>query len=102
MAVRHIEKPFFGIKFHPESVCSEPLAQQVIVNWWNICLEWTSVCHKLRLSTYMTGIVKGGGAALDSSYDDYLNRNLYNLDAPACLNAGGLPGDTSARCQKVS
>ena len=40
MAVKHVEKPFYGIQFHPESVCSEQDARQVIVNWWNASSMW--------------------------------------------------------------
>ena len=34
MAVRHMWKPFYGIQFHPESICSESTARQVVINWW--------------------------------------------------------------------
>lgn len=40
MAVKHVEKPFYGIQFHPESVCSKDDARQVIVNWWDESSVW--------------------------------------------------------------
>ena len=41
MAAEHKEKPFFGIQFHPESVCSSSDARQVVTNWWNaVCVWW--------------------------------------------------------------
>ena len=40
MAVKHVEKPFYGIQFHPESVCSKGDARQVIVNWWDTSSVW--------------------------------------------------------------
>ena len=40
MAVKHVEKPFYGIQFHPESVCSKRDARQVIVNWWDASSVW--------------------------------------------------------------
>ncbi|KAJ6022751.1 para-aminobenzoate synthase (PABA) [Penicillium canescens] len=45
MSVKHETKPFYGVQFHPESVCSSPEARQVINNWWKIAKEWTS--HRL-------------------------------------------------------
>ena len=44
MAVKHAKKPFYGIQFHPESICSHPSAQEVIVNWWSLVKEW----HKIH------------------------------------------------------
>lgn len=35
MAVRHHRKPFYGIQFHPESICSNEGAQQVVINWFS-------------------------------------------------------------------
>ena len=35
MAVEHVSKPFAGIQFHPESVCSNHAAQEVLKAWWS-------------------------------------------------------------------
>lgn len=40
MAVKHVLKPFYGIQFHPESVCSQQDARQVITNWWADSSIW--------------------------------------------------------------
>ncbi|MCJ1249899.1 para-aminobenzoate synthase, (PABA) [Trapelia coarctata] len=48
MAVKHVTKPFYGIQFHPESICSHSNAQEVIVNWWSLLEEY----HKDHNSRY--------------------------------------------------
>ena len=40
MAVRHVDKPFWGLQFHPESVCTEREANEVIKNWWRKACHW--------------------------------------------------------------
>ena len=51
MAVRHIKKPFFGIQFHPESVCSSENARQVILNWWQLARLWLGKYQPNRLGS---------------------------------------------------
>ncbi|KAL8728839.1 MAG: hypothetical protein Q9181_005203 [Wetmoreana brouardii] len=46
MAVKHKTKPFYGIQFHPESICSDEPSQKVIENWWSEVRQWSSQ-HKL-------------------------------------------------------
>ena len=40
MAVEHRSKPFFGIQFHAESICSDDNARKVIEAWWDIAKNW--------------------------------------------------------------
>ncbi|KAL8696663.1 MAG: hypothetical protein Q9201_007544 [Fulgogasparrea decipioides] len=46
MAVKHKTKPFYGIQFHPESICSDEPSQKVVENWWSEVRQWTKQ-HKL-------------------------------------------------------
>ena len=39
MAVKHVTKPFYGIQFHPESICSDATAKKVVANWWQDVLS---------------------------------------------------------------
>ncbi|EDN04554.1 conserved hypothetical protein [Histoplasma mississippiense (nom. inval.)] len=39
MAVRHRNKPFWGVQFHPESCKSDPASRKMIKNWWTFVLE---------------------------------------------------------------
>ena len=45
MAVQHSSRPFYGIQFHPESICSSKEARQVISNWWDQVVFW----HRQRI-----------------------------------------------------
>ncbi|KAM0797643.1 ADC synthase [Usnea florida] len=40
MAVEHKSKPFFGIQFHAESICSDDNARKLIEAWWDIAKKW--------------------------------------------------------------
>ena len=40
MAVEHKSKPFFGIQFHAESICSNGNARKVIEAWWEVSKKW--------------------------------------------------------------
>ncbi|KAI9762837.1 MAG: hypothetical protein M4579_000190 [Chaenotheca gracillima] len=40
MAIEHAEKPFIGLQYHPESICSNDESTKVIQNWWARAQEW--------------------------------------------------------------
>ncbi|KAK4153324.1 ADC synthase [Chaetomidium leptoderma] len=40
MAVRHTTKPFWGVQFHPESICTSEAGAELIGNWWTRAREW--------------------------------------------------------------
>ena len=40
MAVRHCSKPFFGVQYHPESICTDEAGNRVIGNWWREVQSW--------------------------------------------------------------
>lgn len=41
MGVRHRTKPFWGLQYHPESICTESTGHQVITNWFREAMEWS-------------------------------------------------------------
>ena len=43
MAVKHVSRPFYGIQFHPESICSDPRAKIVVGNWWSEVQDWHAI-----------------------------------------------------------
>ncbi|KAK2071700.1 hypothetical protein P8C59_006104 [Phyllachora maydis] len=39
MAMRHRTRPFWGVQYHPESVCTEAEGNKVVVNWFREALR---------------------------------------------------------------
>ncbi|KAF4984242.1 hypothetical protein FZEAL_530 [Fusarium zealandicum] len=50
MGAKHVTKPFWGLQYHPESVCTEMAAQGVLVNWFRAALQWNKT-HGRRTQT---------------------------------------------------
>lgn len=40
MAVRHAKMPFWGVQYHPESICTDPAAHGVLKNWFGQAVKW--------------------------------------------------------------
>ncbi|KAF1918135.1 ADC synthase [Ampelomyces quisqualis] len=40
MGVRHVQKPFWGVQFHPESICTNAEGNRLIRNWWEDTQAW--------------------------------------------------------------
>ncbi|ORY10550.1 ADC synthase [Clohesyomyces aquaticus] len=40
MAAKHTEKPFWGVQFHPESICTNQEGDHIIQNWWLEAQVW--------------------------------------------------------------
>lgn len=49
MAVEHISKPFIGLQFHPESICSSESARDIIASWWDDAMHWNTR-HRYRIT----------------------------------------------------
>ncbi|KAJ5755232.1 hypothetical protein N7533_004775 [Penicillium manginii] len=58
MAVRHWQKPFWGVQFHPESCKSEKEACKILLrNWWQLALKYNKVSGRGGYSQLPTAII---------------------------------------------
>ena len=44
-AMKHSEKPFWGVQYHPESICTNENGKMIVLNWWNEACSWLLI-HK--------------------------------------------------------
>ncbi|KAI0166814.1 para-aminobenzoate synthase [Hypoxylon sp. FL1284] len=50
MGVKHSKKPFWGLQYHPESICTELTGHQVIRNWFKEAVRWNRTNSRIRES----------------------------------------------------
>ncbi|MDZ8086324.1 MAG: aminodeoxychorismate synthase component I [Nostoc sp. DedQUE12b] len=72
MGLRHRHLPFWGVQFHPESICTE-YGQKLLANFRDITLQFTEkssrrqvVTERLALSEVERSRSEAGGAGLES------------------------------------
>ncbi|KAF1353157.1 ADC synthase [Delphinella strobiligena] len=41
MAVQHCKKPFWGVQYHPESICTNGAGASIVKKWWSEALDWS-------------------------------------------------------------
>ena len=42
MSVKHTGKPFWGVQFHPESICTAEEGHKMIAKWWSAAQTWST------------------------------------------------------------
>lgn len=62
MAVRHCHKPFWGVQYHPESICTNKKGRKLIANWWYEVLAWQSK-HLTKRDSMETSVIPSVGKA---------------------------------------
>ncbi|KAL8826828.1 MAG: hypothetical protein Q9170_007252 [Blastenia crenularia] len=95
MAVKHRKKPFYGVQFHPESICSDQACQRVVENWWLQAQQW----NKLRGP-------RNRGDALEETPSRFAKPkdSLLDIDAlqDLCLQASIGPTSTAGALDSFS
>ncbi|KAI5368051.1 Putative ADC synthase, anthranilate synthase component I, para-aminobenzoate synthase [Septoria linicola] len=55
MGVRHEHKPYWGVQYHPESICTNKEGQKLVSNWWAQACEWRAGRPPLNRTVQDTG-----------------------------------------------
>lgn len=42
MSAKHLSKPFRGVQYHPESICTNDEGHKLIENWWRTACDWNA------------------------------------------------------------
>ncbi|KAI1297826.1 aminodeoxychorismate synthase [Xylaria venustula] len=80
MALRHTEKPFWGLQYHPESVCTQSEGNTVVKNWFQEALQWN---HAHRRSIRRGATLLAGPATKRSLLSTNIQLNDCQLTPPA-------------------
>lgn len=108
MAVRHTTKPFYGVQFHPESICSDDHSQQLIDNWWSAAQSWsqqrktqkaaravhTTTSRDLKLVSLPEG--------LETLRDVSLQRELHDETASESESKNDLSSSSCASSERIA
>jgi para-aminobenzoate synthetase len=46
MAARHKHLPFWGVQYHPESICTTLPGKRVVSDWWRLAKRWIDSHHR--------------------------------------------------------
>ncbi|KAF1844739.1 para-aminobenzoate synthase [Cucurbitaria berberidis CBS 394.84] len=68
MGVRHVQKPFWGVQFHPESICTNAEGKRVIQNWWEDAQAWK---RKRMFGNVSKQSLLPNPQSLPKSFDDF-------------------------------
>lgn len=63
MAARHMTKPFWGVQFHPESICTNEEGLRIVQNWWADASSWNRKRDLMTPSIIETAHAHANGEA---------------------------------------
>lgn len=58
MAVRHRSLPFWGLQYHPESVCTDAASHAVLANWFRAAMQWNATHGRMRTAKAPVGVAR--------------------------------------------
>ncbi|KAL9611267.1 MAG: hypothetical protein Q9167_004093 [Letrouitia subvulpina] len=96
MAVKHKHKPFYGIQFHPESICSSKTAQEIMAAWWTDAQSWNA--NQRQKSAYT---MANASFRQVSELNSSLRQTVYSLDLTQALETAMTDSVSSSRSPSV-
>ncbi len=85
MGLRHRHLPFWGVQFHPESICTE-YGQRLIENFREITLQFTEKSSRSSVKQYWTGYGSVAPAIDDYYQEESQQFELYTRKLDICPN----------------
>jgi para-aminobenzoate synthetase len=81
MAVKHARRPFWGLQYHPESICTHPEAHDVLRNWWAEAQRWNAVS---RMSPLHSLAESESGEVETPTHTDQYNKLSQQYGQTSC------------------
>jgi len=54
MSAKHVSKPFRGVQYHPESICTNNEGHKLVDNWWQTACSWNASNRRARVVPSLT------------------------------------------------
>ncbi|KAJ4350186.1 para-aminobenzoate synthase, (PABA) [Didymosphaeria variabile] len=86
MAARHTEKPFWGVQFHPESICTSREGITLMRRWWVQAEEWLTYRSRTVVHDRMTALDYISPAAITVAVRDRIKHKLKDQHHSAGLS----------------
>lgn len=74
MGLKHTEKPFWGVQFHPESICTSKGGVEMVQNWWKLAKAWLS-SHQRRSTNGRKETSSSTSAKNETNETDEINNS---------------------------
>jgi para-aminobenzoate synthetase len=71
--LRHTLKPFWGVQYHPESICTDEVGANVVQNWWNYALLWNNRHERVQAYVHVSPFSRMNGRRLQSRSDEVIH-----------------------------
>jgi len=97
LGVRHVEKPFWGVQFHPESICTSKSGADLIATWWTAAQEWSLMRGRRVLAERVDGAIRSVRPVFEDSVDQTFQVRSAGHDLSKLLRSVIGPGDPFLR-----
>jgi para-aminobenzoate synthetase len=93
VAVQHRTKPFWGLQYHPESICTDSESTKVIKNWFKLAQRWNIACRQRQINAESP--IEGQFTTQPSLLRQFEQRSIPGISIPRTLRT--IPWDERLR-----